>query len=157
MTTHKQDLSKLSINQISQISGMAYNTIKRRLAGLDPIGKDGRTLMFLTTAALPKIYGAKAESEKDRLDRLRGDKVDFELSIGKGEHMPIDDVEQIMAETASMLVGGLTSFGPRLAGQLANTTDPMEILKLLNAEIRSVRQTITDTLEDAKRQLPPLE
>ena len=67
MTTHKQDLSKLSINQLSLITGKAYQTVKRRLAGLGPRGQDGRTLFYAAPDALAKIYNVTL-SERERLD-----------------------------------------------------------------------------------------
>ena len=144
MTTHKQDMSKLSINQLSQITGKAYNTVKRLLAGLDPAGKDGRTLYYLTADALARIYGAKGECEKERLDRVRADKVTFDLSVSRGEYLLLDDVEALLIEGAATFAGQKRSMGSRLAGKLASMTNPKAILKLLNAENDRILESVAD-------------
>lgn len=146
MTTHKQDLSKLSINQLPQITGKAYNTTKRLLAGLAPISKDGRTLYYLSTDALARIYATKAESEKERLDRVRADKVAFDLSVSRGEYLQLDDVEALMMEAAATFSGQKRSMGSRLAGQLASMSDPKTILKLLNSENDKILSALSKKL-----------
>lgn len=56
MPTHKSDLSRLNLNKLVEITGMTSRTIKKRLGGLDPVEKDGRSLLYLTKEALPLIY-----------------------------------------------------------------------------------------------------
>jgi len=110
MAAIKDDLTKLSINQLSLITGVAYNTVKRRLSGLDAIGKDGRTLLYLTREALAKIYGAKTESEKDRLDRARADQVEFDLAVKMEQYAPIKVFEFALADISSQqcsILGGI--------------------------------------------------
>jgi phage terminase Nu1 subunit (DNA packaging protein) len=92
MALHKADISKLSINQLSLASGVAYNTVKKRLGDLQPVSKDGRTLFFNTPAALARIFN-KSESEKDRLDRFRADRAEMENDLMRGDSVPTDAVK----------------------------------------------------------------
>ena len=110
MSTHKQDLSKLSINQLSLITGLAYNTVKRRLSGLDPADKDGRTLYYSTPDALAKIYSTKAESEKDRLDRARADQIEYDLGVKQRIYAP--------TELLTFAIGDFAAQGARLLDAL---------------------------------------
>jgi len=57
-----------------------FNWVNRACKStLDPASKDDRTLFYSTPDALAKTYGVKAEAEKDRLDRMRADQVEYEL------------------------------------------------------------------------------
>jgi len=103
MATHKQDLFRLSLAQLSQVTGKAYNTLKRLLVGLEPVAKDGRTLYFDAPAALAKIYQAKEEQEKDRLDRLRADQIEFDLAVKRGEYAPIEAVKYAIGDMSGQV------------------------------------------------------
>ena len=146
MATHKQNLSKLSINQLSLVTGKAYNTVKRLLGGLDPSSKDGRTLYYSTPDALAKIYGKKTEPESDRLDRLRADQVEFDLSIKRGEYLPADDVQIVLNEAMVIISSNEDAIPGRLAQQLANMTDAAQIRKLLLKELRRGRSSAADRI-----------
>jgi len=97
----KQDLTKLSINQLSLLTGKAYNSVRKLLSGLDPISKDGRTLLYLTKDALAYIYDATKESDRERLDRVRADQVEFDLAIKRGDYAPIDHLRFAISDFAS--------------------------------------------------------
>src|ERR1043166_8530585 len=56
MPTHKQNLRLLSLNQLSEITGIGYRTLKKKLANVDPQEEDGRTLLYNSIDALQQIY-----------------------------------------------------------------------------------------------------
>lgn len=107
MATHKDSLSKVSINQLCQLTGSSYRTIKKRLSRLDPISEDGRTLFFDPKRALPMIYGPAISADEDPLDAMvldpvrqsarlakaRADKTELEIKILKREMIPAPEVE----------------------------------------------------------------
>ncbi len=141
MATHKQDLSKLSINQLSQITGLAYNTVKCRLSGLDPISKDGRTLYFPTPGALAKIYGVNAESERDRLNRTRADQVEFDMSIKRKQFAPITLLEHAIADFAAQGVSILESLPKRIKNSMPSLR--AREVRILDKELSKFRAALT--------------
>ncbi len=142
MSTHKADLTKLSINQISLVTGKAYNTVKQLLAGLDPIDKDGRTLLFLAKDALSKVYGAKAESESERLDRLRADQLELDLSIRRGEYAPYAIIEHALADVSGQVRAILEAIPNQLKKR--NRTLKARELRIVKSELTKAQNAIAD-------------
>jgi phage terminase Nu1 subunit (DNA packaging protein) len=132
MALHKADISKLSINQLSLASGVAYNTVKKRLGDLQPVSKDGRTLFFNTPAALAKIFN-QTESEKNRLDRLRADKTEMENDLMRGDSVPTDAVKFAIADFASQVKSTFESIPKRIKHSLPSLR--AREMKILEREI----------------------
>ena len=145
MPNHKADLSKLSMHQLSLITGLAYQTVKRRLSGLDPVDKDGRTLFFSAPAALRTIYG-KPLSERERLDKARADQTEFALAAARGEFIPATDVALTFNEAMQIIASTMDAVPGRLAQQVAGMDSAAEIRQLLLSEIRRGRQQAADRL-----------
>ena len=57
MPTQKADLSRLSITQLRELTGRHATTIRKRLKGLKPLAKDGRTIWYAPREALPLLFG----------------------------------------------------------------------------------------------------
>lgn len=129
--------------------GMGYHTLKRRLTGLQPIAKDGRAVFYCTKDALHRIYEVK-ENERERLDRVRADKIAFDLSVSRKTHLSLTDVEALLSEAAAIFMGQKRSMGSRLAGQLASMSDPKAILALLNSENDAILRDTADKFSEIK-------
>lgn len=138
----KQDLSKLSINQLSVATGIGYNTIKRRLAGLDAVDKDGRTLLYLTRDALAKIYGAKTEAEKERLDRVRADQVEFDLAVKRREYAPISVLQFAIADFSGQLKSALEGIPKRIKNSLPSLR--AREIQILEREITKMQNAASE-------------
>ena len=147
MPTHKTNLSVLSVHQLSLITGKAYNTVKRLLAGVEPVRKDGRTLFYSTPAALAAIYREKAESERERLDRVRADKVDFDLAVARGAYVAAEGVRIALNEAMRIIASNEDAIAGRLAQKLVNMTSAGSIRKLLLTELRRGRDTAASRIE----------
>jgi phage terminase Nu1 subunit (DNA packaging protein) len=118
MPVHKPDLSRLSINQLSEMTGKAYRSVKLALAGLEPIDRDGRALIYAAAEALPRIYGAKAESERERLDRVRADGQELQNLIARGQYAPLSVLENSLSDVASQIRSILSALPKRLKASL---------------------------------------
>ncbi|MDA8142097.1 MAG: hypothetical protein M0036_25900 [Desulfobacteraceae bacterium] len=72
---------EITKNLLSELTGLDRRTIKKRLDGLQPIGRKGLADAFDSSEALKRIYapmaaaacGLDPRAEKARLDKLRGD------------------------------------------------------------------------------------
>src|SRR5690606_34800318 len=102
---HKEDLAWLTLNQLSQLTGVTYRTIKKRLADakLEPGHKDGRSSYYDPIRALPIIFevGKKSNGEEEiclsdeqaKLARARTEKTMLETEVLKGNLIPSEIVE----------------------------------------------------------------
>jgi phage terminase Nu1 subunit (DNA packaging protein) len=77
------------MNQLATLSGKSYRTVKAALGDLEPHSRDGRTLYYAPAEALRRIYAAKPESERDRLDRVRADSIEHDLQRKRSEVAPV--------------------------------------------------------------------
>ena len=90
----------LSITQLSQVTGMATNTIKKRLIGLVPVEKRGMAIIYNGPDALKMIYTDAGPSknqiniddEKARTEFNRADKLEMENAVRRGELVERKDV-----------------------------------------------------------------
>jgi len=134
MPTHKADLSTLSISQLTTITGRGYKTVKSRLEGLAPVSKDGRTLFYKASEALSQIYRVDDPYiETARLNRLRGDRVEHDLSIDKGESASMEILAWALSRIAELINSVLDSLPLRLKKRCP---------KLTARDIETIRRVI---------------
>ena len=153
MPTYKPDLSKLSISQLSNLSGKSYTTVKRSLAGLEPVARDGKTLYFVPPEALTKIYRAAEESQRERLDRARAEKQELENKVAQGEYGPIEVLAWTLGDVASQIRAILTAIPKRL--RQINPELKARELDLIRREISKTLNTIADVRPDFDKYVAP--
>lgn len=75
-----------------------------------------------------------------------------ELEAGRmaGELVKLEDAANALKAVAGACAGGLDALPPRVAGRVANMTDPAEIQTLLLEETRHVRSEIADAVRKLK-------
>jgi phage terminase Nu1 subunit (DNA packaging protein) len=130
MPTYKPALDRLSTNQLSILTGKAFQTVKIALSGLEPIAKDGRTLLYAPAEALSRIYGAKAESERERLDRARAEAQEMQNKVARGEYAQISLISDCLADVSSQIRSILGALPKRLKASLPGLRAPeMDIIK----------------------------
>lgn len=97
-THHGEGLERLTLSQLSRLTGAAKETVAKRLraAGVAPVGQDGRSLYFEPRLALPVIYrvgeGLSLESERARLAREQADGQALRNAVARGELLEAADV-----------------------------------------------------------------
>jgi phage terminase Nu1 subunit (DNA packaging protein) len=97
---NKKNLSELSINQLSALTGSTYRTIVARLRDLPPKREDGRSKYYEPKVALPLIYEVgnlddgklDPAQERARKDKELADKTAMENAATRGEMLNADRV-----------------------------------------------------------------
>lgn len=131
-------MSLESIAKIIELTGMGFNTIKKRTARLTPI-KEGRALLLETRDALPLIYeatvGPKAfdlEQERARLAHHQANREAMKEAEERGEYIPADVVRQYgvaaMVATKTKLLGIQSKLRARYPGVPKELMDDLETL-----------------------------
>jgi hypothetical protein len=88
LPTHKPDLSRFSLTQLRELTGHSERTIRKRLAGLEPVATDGRTVWYTARAALERIYLGESldlSRERARLARAQSETVERRNAVEAGE------------------------------------------------------------------------
>ena len=141
MANTKEDLFTVSINQLQQLTGSSYRTIKKRLADLDPVSSEGNVIYYDPKRALPIFYGQDDDSgfkrseldiEKTRFEKARADKTELEVEVIRAKLLPADVVEQVWGDILARFRARMLAVPTRLATVLKNQTDTL----VIEAEIR---------------------
>lgn len=155
MTTHKDNLSELSLAQLETITGCAFKTIKRRLGALPPVRTDGKTLYFNPHMALPMIYEVGADKERGvkpldneraRLAKSQADRSEIEVARMRAELVPAVEIEKAWNDLATAFRAKILSLPTKLAPKLAGR----------NA-IAEIQGVLCDALEEALAELSTYE
>lgn len=78
--------------------------------------------------------------EHARLIKEKADKLEMENAKTRNELVEVAHVEQVIMEIQAIYNQQLDALGPRLAGQIANESDPAIVLDLIQDETRRTRQ-----------------
>jgi hypothetical protein len=140
----KEDLSKLTINQLETLTGMTFRSIKKYLSegNLDPAETTDNCVFYNSKDALKILFNALSERDgnwvkvdentpeaqlekildpdiqKARKDRAQANKAEFELAVLKKKFMPADEVEKGWADMVTNFRIKMLSLAPTLAPTL---------------------------------------
>ena len=122
-----------SINQLSDMTGKSYRTIKKHLAesGLDPMKVDDRSINFESKDALPILYGIAHNADKLNLEQERAKlaqeqhrKLTRENDVEEKKVAPVSLLTDVLEKSASKIIPILESLplemkrmNPKLTGQ----------------------------------------
>lgn len=136
--------------ELAQIIGVSERTLTEwQREGMPMVVNSGRgssnqydTGAVITWRIAREVNGAKQESPKDRLDRLRGDQVELELSQLRRELVNIAEIEPALGQYFSDAVALMVSMPDKYAPLISETADPDTIHALLEDMIEELRQQL---------------
>lgn len=140
MSRVKEDLRRVSLNQLCTLTGKTSRTIKKYLADLTPQEESG-ILYYNPVDALPLIYGLNSGNkvdpwkEKARYDQLRADKVSLEIEILRENLIPADRVESAWQKIVGIIRSRFLTLPSRVSPRVLGITEPAEVERLLKAEV----------------------
>lgn len=140
MSRVKEDLRRVSLNQLCTLTGKTHRTVKKYLADL-PAQEEGGVLYYNPVEALPLIYGLNSGNkvdpfkEKARYDQLRADKVSLEIEIMRENLIPADRVEKSWGKIVSIIRARFLTLPTRVSPRIQGLTEPQEIERVLRAEV----------------------
>ena len=132
------NISQRRVQQLAK-DGVIPAAIKYKY---DLVGCVSGYVTFLQKTVAQKGSGASnADLKKARVALLQAQKraADLIHKEKQAQLLPIDDVESMFLEAASIYAGQLNALGSRLSGRLASMTDSKQILKVLKKETNAIR------------------
>lgn len=143
----------MSINQLVDLTGLNYRTIKNRLKPIATVREDGRSHFYDTRDALKLLYPTVAtEMAKENLllERARREKAEIEVGQLKGQLVPIADVGKVIRKEYSYVRSQLRAMPSNMAKPLSMISDAHLVYKRLS---EAVDECLTELTADAKYEL----
>ena len=144
-----------SVHELAEVVGVSERTIHRLVAqGLPQIGHgryDVRAcFQWLVTRERESHAQDTGRSETIRTELVEAqrDRVRLDIEQLRGTLLPRDMVAQVLARIASLTASQLDSLAPRLAGTLADESDPRRVQDTLLREARAVRMAIAVAMRE---------
>jgi len=147
LPTHNPDLSRFSLTQLRELTGHAERTIRKRLGGLEPVAKDGRTVWYAARPALERIYlGESLDLTRERA-RLASEQADAQALRNqqqRGEVVPAEDMDRALIAVSTLTSGRLQGIPRSLAPELAAESTPAKCEAIVEKAILEALGDLAD-------------
>lgn len=156
MPTHKADLSRLSITQLGELTGRARETIRKRLNGLKPVAKDGKTIWYAPREALPLLFkkgGLDLTDERARLAKEQADAQELKNAISRGDLVLPDATDHATIALATAISARFQALGTRLAPTLAAEGKAAGCQEIVDEAVRQALLELAEAAEKAKAKI----
>lgn len=130
---------EVNINQLMEMTGKGFRTIKSALKSLKPVREDGRAAYYEAKDALRLIYGiSDLDHETLLLERARRKKAELEVAKMSGELIPLVVLIREVEREYTVIRSQYRSLSSKLAKSLAITTNPAEVQARLDEAINEI-------------------
>lgn len=136
---------KVSYNQLTDLTGKTYRTIKKRIdaAGLQPVGGKSGANLWDSKAVLEAIYAPMAvceglvpAQEKAALDKERRKTQEIKNRETAERLIDVEEAQRICDRLRRMTIEHFKPIPMLLARKLVNMTDQDEVQQFMDSEIR---------------------
>ena len=149
----------LSIRELQEITGRDWRTVKKRIEGLNSVGKKRNALLFESKDAIEKVLlpdleekiklklknldgVAKAAYSSDfddhRIKKAKADKLELELAEKRKELVRIDEVVEEVENKLSVVRTSFLALPSNCATALSIIVEPSEIEAELSEQVNMI-------------------
>jgi phage terminase Nu1 subunit (DNA packaging protein) len=128
----------ISKNGLHKLFGIDRRTIDQRLENLQPVSRDGRSILYDIREAVPLILklnttdiDKQLKEEQLRYEKARADKVELEVKKTRRELISIAEISPSNQRVFAAVRAGALAMPKKLALTLCSMTDPIEIAREL--------------------------
>jgi hypothetical protein len=143
----------MAISQLSDLTGMTRNTVKKRLESLTPEHGPKRALLYEPKKALPLLYAPLIDGDRLDLSTERAKLTIEQTAINQLKRLEmerqlvhIDDVRKDWLAHIAVAKGRLLAMPSRLAPELAATSTMRRVEDLLRGAIHDVLEEIQNDI-----------
>ena len=149
-------MSYFSISKFAEMTGMARETVAKRLSDLEPRA-EGNSKRYESKDALPLLYqveggGDKATilmSERGRLAKAQADKTELEVAQLRGELIPREIVVATWQAFSANARAKLLSLPTKAAHAAITATELHEIEEVLKKQVyEALEELVSDGIPD---------
>ena len=156
MPTQKADLSRLSITQLRELTGRHATTIRKRLKGLKPLAKDGRTIWYAPREALPLLFGIGGldlTAERARLAKEQADGQELKNALARADLVLPDAMDRATIALATAVSSRLQAIGTRTAPALAVERKVPGCQKIVDEAVDQALLEISEAADEARARM----
>lgn len=139
---------ELNINQLMDLTGKSFRTIKKLLGPLEPVREDGKASYWDSREALKLLYPthtSELQQETLLLERARREKLDIEVGQMRGKLIPLEDIKKVVEREYGFVRAQVRQIPSKLAKPMSMISDPMEAFNRLS---ETVEETLTELTAD---------
>jgi phage terminase Nu1 subunit (DNA packaging protein) len=151
---------KVSYNKLTELTGMTYRTLKRRLKGIDPVSYGAnRAYYFESVSVLPVLYGKVGKdetedrldgpAEKAKLDKARRVAQELKNKELEGELVSVEEVNRELFSKGRQIRDTILSIPARLSAGLVVETDQHRIEMTLVDELNKALEALSNDITGA--------
>lgn len=144
---------EMTMNQLVELTGKTFRTIKKRLEPLAPVREAGNASYYNTKDALALLYptiASEMAQENLMLERARREKAQIEVGKMRGELIPVGDIAKVLGTQFGFLRAQIRSIPSKSAKPLSMISDPHEVYNRLT---EMVDECLSELTADAKYKL----
>jgi hypothetical protein len=143
-----------SISQLAEETGFDRRTIAERLGKLD-YKKEGRSHLYDSREALPKIYIRDADDDLEkemalaqlRKERALAEKAEIDVQVRLKELVPIEEVAASVAREYTYVRARILAMPTKLAKPVSMESDPQDVKRILDEAIAEVLEALVADCE----------
>jgi hypothetical protein len=149
-------LNVVNIEGLCEMTGQTFRTVRKRLAGLEPVQRTNRGIYYDAVHALPLLFPKEKPSEQLSIERARLTKIQAELAkidLDKLRNnlIPIEEVVGELACEYDFVRGTLRCIlTDSLVERIRIETDPAKVQTLL---ADAINQGLEELSDDARQKL----
>ena len=132
---------KYSMSRLAVEFGYDRRTIAKRIGITPPVGKEGRSKLYLIKDVAPLLVdfpgddGLDYHGQRTRLTRLQADRLQFEMDVEQGRFVLASEVEERWGDEFYRVRNRLLILPPKLAPMLVGIKTPAEAAEIIKTEI----------------------
>jgi len=134
---------KVSFQDLTDLTGFTYRTVKKRLSNLKP-EKEGKSHIFNSEEALPLIYNkGKPDNEvldltkeRARLAKEQADRLELQNAESRGQLIPADLVAKTWAKETIAFKTKMRAIPSKVALKVVASDDLFEVQEILTVAIK---------------------
>jgi hypothetical protein len=140
------------MTQIAELTGRARETIRKRLRGLKPVAKDGKTLWYAPREALPLLFGASGldlSAERARLAKEQADGIAMRNAATRAELVLPNAKDQTIIALDAVISAQFRPLGSRVAPALAAEPTVAGCRQIIDDAVAATLHELADAAERA--------
>ena len=149
---------KVSYNKLTEITGLTYRTLKRRLKGVDPVEYGAnRAHYFESVSVLPVLYGVVGKdseeepldgpAEKAKLDKARRITQELKNKELEGQLVSVEEVNNQLFDTGRQIRDAILSIPARLSAGLVVESNQHRIEMTLVDELTKALESLANEIK----------
>ena len=155
MPTHRPDLTRLSITDLEQLTGLRRETIRKRLKAepaLEPVAKDGRTVWYPARESLERVYLGEdldLTRERARLAKEQADAQELKNAQARRELIPPEETDRAVIALATVVSSRMQGLGVALAPKIAAEENAAACQEIIDDAVAKALHELADAAAEA--------